>query len=207
MKHRALRSLFTTDEATLQGVVEVLLDPPRTHVGEFRLVVDGTKKKGDGRFGFVDIFVVDESGSAVILELKDIRLQGLVSGREGRWHKPNYFAMEDIETKVADMEDQSLNQMDYMYWSADQQKPVRTTVGQMRKDAMAKLEKYMQVVKMGPPKSRSDSGVLDGRVKVSDTATPRTLHGFTLMAVGGRRILWEAANTIQADFSYVCSLA
>lgn len=65
----------------------------------------------------------------------------------------------------------------------------------------------MQAAKMGHPKSRSDSGVLDDRVKVLKTATPRTLHGFTLMAVGGRRILWEAANTMQADFSYLCSLA
>jgi hypothetical protein len=32
MRHRALRSLFTTNEATLQGVVEMLLDPPRTRV-------------------------------------------------------------------------------------------------------------------------------------------------------------------------------
>lgn len=137
MQHRALRSLFTADEATLQGIVEVLLDPPRTRVGEFRLDVDGIKKKGDGWFGFVKIFVVYESGNAVILELKDICLQGLVSGKTGCWHKPNYYAMEAVEKEVATMEDQSLNQMAYMYWSADQCQPVRTTVGQMRKDAMA----------------------------------------------------------------------
>jgi hypothetical protein len=77
----------------------------------------------------------------------------------------------------------------------------------MRKDAMAQLERYMQVVKMGAVKNYSDSGVLDGRVKISETGDPHALHGFVLMAVGARRILWEAGNTTEAKFSYLCTLA
>ena len=57
------------------------------------------------------------------------------------------------------MDEDSLNGMAYMYWSKDQRLGVRTTVSQVRKDSMAQLERYMQVVKMGPVKDRSDSGV------------------------------------------------
>ena len=84
MRFQSLRSLFTTNEATLQSIVEMLLDPPRTRVGELCLIADGTKGRGAGRFGFADVFVMDGSGNAVILELKDIHLAGLHSGPENR---------------------------------------------------------------------------------------------------------------------------
>ncbi|KAA8910762.1 hypothetical protein FN846DRAFT_888157 [Sphaerosporella brunnea] len=197
MSHRALRSLFTTSGATLQGIVEILLDPPRTRVSELRLIVDGAKKYGNGRFGFVDVFIVNDDGNAVILELKDIRLAGLFSAKQGRWiDKPPYHAMNHLDKEVSNMDENSLNEMAYMYWCEDKRQAIRTTVGQMRKDAMAQLERYMQAVKMGAVKSYSDSGVMDGRVKISETADPHALYGFVLMAVGGRRILWEAGNTI-----------
>ena len=96
--------------------------------------------------------------------------------------------------------------MAYMYWSKDQRRAVRTTVGQIRKDSMVQLERYMQVVGMGPVKDFSDSGIQDPRVKVSETANPCRLCGFTLVAVGGRRILWGAANTTQENFSYLSTL-
>ena len=67
MHYRSLRSLFTTNEATLQSILEILLDPQRTCVNELRLIADGTKGRGAVRFGFVDVFVVDGSGNAIIL--------------------------------------------------------------------------------------------------------------------------------------------
>ncbi|KAF8536803.1 hypothetical protein BDD12DRAFT_807480 [Trichophaea hybrida] len=40
---RPLRSLMSSNEAVLQGVVEILLDSPRTRVPELYLVIDGNK--------------------------------------------------------------------------------------------------------------------------------------------------------------------
>ena len=169
MHYRSLRSLFTTNEATLQSIVEILLDPQRTCVKELRLIADGTKGRGAGRFGFADVFVMDGSGNAVILELKDIHLAGLHSGKQGQWvGKPSYGAMQDMEKEVISMGEDSLNGMAYMYWSKDQRRAVRTTVGQIRKDGMVQLERYMQVVAMGPVKDFSDSGVFDHHVKISN---------------------------------------
>ena len=92
-----------------------------------------------------------------------------------------------------------------MYWSVDKKQSVLTTVGQMKKDAMKQLENYMQLVKMGAVKSYSGSGVLDARVKITKSSQPYKLYGFVLMAVGGRRIVWEAC-TMETKFSYLCTM-
>jgi hypothetical protein len=64
----------------------------------------------------VDVFIVNESGNAVILELKDIRLAGLLSGKQGRWIiTPPYDAMKDLDEEVSSMDENSLNEMAYMY--------------------------------------------------------------------------------------------
>src|SRR5687767_3669375 len=87
LETRALRSQTRANESVLQGVVEVLLDEPNSRVPELRLILDGKKEYGDGRFGFVDIFIllmsttiVDERTLGVVLELKNITLKGLWRG-------------------------------------------------------------------------------------------------------------------------------
>ncbi|CAI2189128.1 5297_t:CDS:10, partial [Funneliformis geosporum] len=67
--------------------------------------VDGMKKSGDGRFGFVDLFVF-ESGdgpliSNVVLELKYITITGLLSGAQGFWIK-------NPDTKIMNLLDKYL---------------------------------------------------------------------------------------------------
>ena len=57
LQTRAVRSLQTANEAMLQGVVELLLDEPNSRVPELRLIFDGNKEYGYGRYGFVDIFI------------------------------------------------------------------------------------------------------------------------------------------------------
>src|SRR4051812_16184940 len=72
---RATRSLQTANEAVLQGVVELLLNEPSKNVPELRLVVDGSKNKTDGRFGFADIFIPRNPEATeqicVVMELKN----------------------------------------------------------------------------------------------------------------------------------------
>ncbi|KAG0347172.1 hypothetical protein BG004_008328, partial [Podila humilis] len=63
--YRAVRSLKNANEAVLQGIVELLLDEPSNRVPELRLVVDGSKEPGNGRFGFVDIFIPRQAMAAM----------------------------------------------------------------------------------------------------------------------------------------------
>ncbi|KAF8545122.1 hypothetical protein BDD12DRAFT_872046 [Trichophaea hybrida] len=206
---RTVRSLRSSNEAVLQGVVEILLDPPRTRVPELYLVMDGKKQKGDGRYAFPDIFVVgdDNSESAVVLELKDIRLSGLWNGAQGgrtKWTNPSYKELEALAEKVSVMNEASMNKMRYMYWSDRDNRYTSTTVGKMRKDALAQVKRYVKVIKKGRAEKFEDSGVRDPRVIVK--RTHGTLFSFVLMAVGGRRILYEAGNAEKTEFSYSCTL-
>jgi hypothetical protein len=98
-----------------------VVGPPRTRISELRLVVDGSKEYGNGRFGFVDVFVINENGNAIVLELKDIRLGELLSGRHGRLiNPPDYTEMDKLDEEVSSVDEKSLDKMPYIYWSKDQ---------------------------------------------------------------------------------------
>jgi hypothetical protein len=56
---RSQMSLSTANEPVLQAVAEVLL-PSKYHVPELCLIMDNKKKKGDGKYGFVDIFILGD---------------------------------------------------------------------------------------------------------------------------------------------------
>lgn len=63
---------MTYNENSFQTAVEILI-PLKFRTSEVRLVVDGNKKKGDGRFGFFDILVDGDSDmiySTVIIGIK-----------------------------------------------------------------------------------------------------------------------------------------
>ncbi|POG74998.1 hypothetical protein GLOIN_2v1838931 [Rhizophagus irregularis DAOM 181602=DAOM 197198] len=75
---RSQISLSSADEPVLQAIVENLL-PLKYRIPELSLVMDSTKLKGFGRFGYSDIFVLKGIGNNNIsLELKYISLIGLI---------------------------------------------------------------------------------------------------------------------------------
>ncbi|CAG8624963.1 2382_t:CDS:2, partial [Racocetra fulgida] len=74
---------------------------------ELRLVIDGSKKYGEGRNGFVDIFIppqvirsVSKRTPGIILELKYITLEGLWSGETANWTKASDY---DILTEFKNL--------------------------------------------------------------------------------------------------------
>ena len=93
LQTRSLRSLELSSEPVLQGIVECLLDPPDKSIPELCLVINKTKKKGEGRYGFIDIFIpprdiaINQRSLGIILELKYITLDGLLKGRKNDWNK------------------------------------------------------------------------------------------------------------------------
>ncbi|CAG8813368.1 41151_t:CDS:2, partial [Gigaspora margarita] len=190
LETRALRPQARANESVLQGVVEVLLDEPNKRVPELRLVLDGTKRPEDGRFGFVDIFIHPMLTSAVgrwtcgvVLELKNIMLEGLWNGEMNDWDKQPIFSdLEKLQDKLCKEDDKSLLARKYMYWSEEKHGPVSTTVGDVMADAVKQLEKYMQTIRMGKPKSYYDSGVLDSRVRIGDGHD--NLQGHAIITIG-----------------------
>jgi hypothetical protein len=201
LENRSLRSLYSSDEAVLQGVVEMLLDPPGTRTPELRLVMDGKKERNFGRYGFVDVFVTSEEGHGVLLELKDIRLAGIISGRRRKWDDwPSYADMELVAEELSTMDEKSLDALPFMYWSRDQKQAISTTVGKTRMAALKHLDECVRVVKMGGAAQYSDIGVLDSRVKISPGHGK--LFSFVVIAIGGRRVLWQSHEPVQTKFWY-----
>ncbi|GBB88186.1 hypothetical protein RclHR1_14710003 [Rhizophagus clarus] len=82
---RSRMSLSSANEPVLQAIVELLF-PLKHHVPELCLIMNNTKKKGNGRFGFVDIFVLGEEieKNYICVELKYISLLGLVRNINGK---------------------------------------------------------------------------------------------------------------------------
>ncbi|KAG9289329.1 hypothetical protein G9A89_007890 [Geosiphon pyriformis] len=138
LETRAMRSLETANEVVLQGIVEVLLDESKSHVSELCLMVDGTKNKGEGCFGFVDMFLPPKISPkygktlGVVLELKDITLLGL------------------LRSLVIKENTNELMTRKYIHWLKEQKKSVLMTFDAVMKDSVKQLETYLETIAIFP---------------------------------------------------------
>jgi len=71
-------SLLNANEAMLQAVTELLL--PKQQDSGVILLIDNTKSRGDGRFGFVNLIFGGLNYS--IIELKYVNILGLVKAKK-----------------------------------------------------------------------------------------------------------------------------
>jgi hypothetical protein len=189
----------------LQGITELLLvDSLQSRVSKLRLVVDPSKDPESGRFGFNDIFLAPKGvHAAVLLELRDIRLDGLAFGARGRRliELPDEEA-EEFVGKIFRMTEDALDRLPYANHSEEKEEVVYTTVGRIRQEALEKLGVYSKVLAMGAAREDQGSGALDGRVEIKPGCD--ILYSFTLVTVGGRKVLWQSGGTIETGFSYSC---
>jgi hypothetical protein len=213
LEKRALRSIQFANEAALQGVVELLLDNPARHVPELRLVLDGMKEIGRGRFGFVDIFVLPtptdrfERTQAVVIELKYITLKGLAKGEANDPTKqPTHDESDRLIMKLQAENDETLLNRRYIYWSIEDRRWARTTVREVMDGAKEQLSQYIDTIKMGPAKQWTDSGVLDSRVEIKEWGNDR-LNGHVIMVVGKNRVLTHSMKLSTSQFEYRSLLA
>ena len=207
LQTRALRSLMTTNESVLQGLVEVLIDEPDRRITELRLVVDGTREKGDGRYGFVDLFLFPKGSTTgertpgIALELKDITLSGLMKGSVGDWHYlPEYSEFQELSNALSNESEDDLLDRNYMYWSKKASACVMTTVGAIVGDAVKQLENYLTVIALGKPRSYNDSGVLNDLVRIVQGYDH--LVGHVIVAIGGRRVFTRSVKPVQTKYEY-----
>ncbi|GBC05235.1 hypothetical protein RclHR1_06110009 [Rhizophagus clarus] len=102
---RSQMSLFSANEPVLQAIVESLL-PLKYFIPELSLIMDGKKRKGSGRFGYSDIFVLNETGdnNTISLELKYISLVGLIKNQKIK------FGANDLENldEILEKEDEGV---------------------------------------------------------------------------------------------------
>ena len=111
LKSKSLRLLESANEAVFQTICEFHL-PSRHRVPELCLVMDGNVQKGDGQFGFLDIFVpkeVEESEECdTCLELKYVQIGNLVLDKQ-----ESMLSLKQLDEVIAE----KTLQRKYLYWS------------------------------------------------------------------------------------------
>jgi hypothetical protein len=191
-------SLSSADESVLQVIVENLL-PLRHRIPELALVMDEKKSKGNGRFGFSDIFVLKGTGENYIcLELKYISLVGLTRNRKAKF---NTNDLENLGKSLEKENEKYLLKRPYIYWSKEDEKTKQTTIGEVLNSGVNQLRSYVNIISKGKAVDYYSPGVFDKRVKITKS-NPNKLKGFVILVIGFHRILWRPVEEVVSNYGY-----
>ena len=192
-------SLMSANEYVLQGIVESLL-PLQYRVPELALVMDSQKQKGNGRFGYSDIFVLKATGNTYIsLELKYISLVNLLTRNERKKYGAN--ELEQLDKILGKEDKESLLKRQYSYWSKELNKMEQTTIHEVLNNGVNQLKSYMNTISKGQAINYSDPGVFDERIKITKS-DPHKIKGFVLLVIGFCRVLHRSVEEITSDYRY-----
>ncbi|RGB41552.1 hypothetical protein C1646_751974 [Rhizophagus diaphanus] len=192
----AYKDLVSANESVLQVTIELLL-PSRYRVPELCLIMNTAVNKGNGKFSFLDVFVLGECYTTI--ELKYIPLTGLVSSTDGKDFDANELGELD---KVIEREDEDiLLRRQYRYYDKKTNKYVRTTINDVLNNGAKQLERYIRIIAKGQANKYS-TGVCDERIKIINS-NPNKLIGFVIVVIGFRRIIWRSVDEILTNYRYI----
>jgi hypothetical protein len=197
-------SLLTANEPVLQAIVELNL-PSKHRAPELCLVMNNIKKKGDGKFGYVDIFVLgDETRSNYIsIELKYISLAGLLRNiNDEQQKKFSANELKKLDEIIEKENEKSLLKRQYIHYVKETNEYKQTTIGEILNNGIIQLEKYMNTIAKGQATKRS-VGICDERIEVINSNSTNTkLLGFIIIVIGFRRIIWRPVNEISTNYQF-----
>lgn len=205
---RPTRSLAVTEEKTLEAIIEVLWYEQMQCATQVHLVVDPTKRWGDGRNGFVDLFVgnsereSDASPSVLVMELKFVSLKYLWKAKQPN---PNAdpTSQNDYELLLSELRDgaeDKLLDLNYSFFDKQKKQLVTLRVGDTLQDANAQLTRYMDIISDGKGGSEG-RGVEDNRVLCLNQGRD-VLQGYVIICLGGRRVICRYLKKIATQHSY-----
>jgi hypothetical protein len=198
---RSQISLSTANEHVLQAIVELLL-PSQYRVPELCLVANNTKRKGDGRFGFLDIFVLAEEmkKSYISIELKYISLVGLVRNNNGKQIKAfGSNELKELDEILEKEDEETLLKRKYIYYAKENNEWRQTTIGEVLNSGIKQLENYIKIIAKG--QATYSTGICDERIKVINLESK--LIGFIVLVVGFRRVIWRSVDEIKSKHKYI----
>jgi len=211
-RHRATRSLADADEPTLVTVIELLWFEEKQCAPQMRLLADPTKKWGDGRHAFVDIFVgnsqrqLGEVNPVLIMELKNVSLLSLWKARQQFPRgKPNSNTQYNpILDEVREATEDQLLDLKYTFEEKSRQW-VTLRVKDTLRAATAQLDNYISIMLDGQGGS-ARRGVFDQRVLCRDGGDD-VLCGYVIICVAGTRVICRHTATRATEYLYTRSLA
>ncbi|CAB4399584.1 unnamed protein product [Rhizophagus irregularis] len=193
---RSRRSLYSANESVLQVTIELIL-PSKYRVPELCLIMNTAVNKGNGKFGFLDVFVLGECYTNI--ELKYIPLTGLVSNTDARDLNANELGELD---KVIEREDEDiLLRRQCKYYDKKTNKYIHTTINDVLNNGEKQLERYMRIIAKGQANKYS-TGVCDERIKIINS-NPNKLIGFVIVVIGFRRIIWRSVDEKSTNYRYI----
>ncbi|GES74791.1 hypothetical protein GLOIN_2v1782313 [Rhizophagus clarus] len=193
---RSQMSLSSANESVLQAIIENIL-PLNCYIPELSLVINGKKPKGSGRFGYSDIFILKDNN--VSLELKYISLVGLIK------NKVSANELESLDKIIENEDKKPLLKRPYTFWSKENKKVNKTTIGEVLDSGVNQLILYMNTISKGKASNYSSSGVFDKRIRIitkSNSNPNKLIIGFVTLVIGFRRILWRSVDEIISNYIY-----
>ncbi|CAG8789411.1 39191_t:CDS:2 [Gigaspora margarita] len=155
-KSRSSYSLLNANEAVLQAVMELLL--PNDKIPELCLLMDNTKPRGDGRFGFVDMMFGD-----AIIELKYVNILGLIKAIKNDWNvSPCTNDLANFDKCIENEDENKLLERNFMFWSKEQNRPKIIKLNEILLSAEEQVTRYMNVIVNGPVQN-GQPGIIDSR--------------------------------------------
>lgn len=195
-------SLFSANEPVLQVIVELLL-PLKHRIPELCLVMNNIKRKGKGRFGYLDIFVLGEEKNYVNIELKYISLVGLVRDING--NQLNEFSsankLKELDEMLEKEDEEILLKRQYVHFVKETNEWKKTTIGEILNEGVKQLEAYINTVAKGQATNYS-AGICDERIKVTNNSNSSKLIGYIIIVIGFRRIIWRSTDEIISNHKY-----
>ena len=152
---------------------------------ELSLCVDPRAPQGEGRSGFLDLFLPGSS-SASCIELKSIPLDALWRGQNGAEALHSDVPLEELRKKLRqEIEEQLLERkVSYENWES--------SVENVKTSAFEQITRYLNVMKNGVA-SADLPGVHDCRVQQKEEECQ--LVGYVVILLGGTRALgWHVAT-------------
>jgi len=186
------RAVKDCNEAALRTALTAFWSNPAGKcLPELSLLVDPCAAHGEGRSGFLDLFLPDWS-SAPCIELKNIPLETLWRGENK--HKELYsdVPLERLREELKEETEEQLLERKVFYGKKE------CSVKDVKTEAFEQITGYLNVMKNGV--ARADlPGVYDHRVQ--QTEEECKLVGYVVILLGGTRALGWRVATEQTKFT------
>ncbi|RIB15769.1 hypothetical protein C2G38_2191665 [Gigaspora rosea] len=137
------------------------------------LVIDSDKKKGDGRYGFIDLIFGDFS-------FGDLNLSIMIE---------------------LNKDEKTLLKRKFIIWLKKENKPNLTTLNNILLSADVQLKKYMNIIAYGKAQDRKP-GIIDSRFIIKQQFNDSCiLNGYVIMMIGFRCLVSRFVGSQNIYFS------
>ena len=206
LQDRPVRSASDMNESVFQAIIEAIFVETGPCLPELCLVVDPTKERGDGRYGFIDLFLATKSDAFVshlpVLELKNVSLKALWNATQSTLSHidPPTDQLNNLRTVLIKESEEEIMSRDYCYWDKDCCAWCRQSLLLLKDQAVQQVGRYLDALCQGGV-TESTAGLHDRRVgcRIGNDV----LVGYVVLCIGATRVLAWKANSRETKFKYI----